>query len=331
MPVFRHQGRWRSKLEDQTLAGDLKVGLIGAGRIGLPIATRISQAGFKVVVVDVAQERLAEAGSRGLETATDTEHLVGTDVVFVVVAKPSQVLEVLEKEPFVSGRMAGTLFVVVSTIGPAAIRKAEPAARRCGVVLVDCPVTGGVDRAESGDLTLFVSGASDVIDNLRPVLSPVGALVVCGTRAGDGQSFKMVNNMLAVTNLVAAAEALAFASRLGLDREQLLDVLPNGTAASWMLSDRGRRLVGPASERLDASIYLEILAKDAALVVETAEAVGFPAPVAEVVRQQWQQAVEMGLGRYDDTAIIETYAVHPDHHSVTSEAVLRSASDALAG
>jgi 3-hydroxyisobutyrate dehydrogenase len=318
-------------LEDQTRSEVLKVGLIGAGRIGLPIATRIGQAGFNIVVVDVAEDRLAEAESRGLETATDAERLVGTDVVFVVVAKPSQVMEVLDREPFVSGRMAGTLFVVVSTIGPAAIRNAEPAARRCGVTLVDCPVTGGVDRAESGDLTLFVSGASDVIEKLHPVLSPIGALVVCGTRAGDGQSFKMVNNMLAVTNLLAAAEALAFASRLGLDREQLLDVLPNGTAASWMLSDRGRRLVGPSSQRLDASIYLEILAKDAALVVETAESIGFPAPLAAVVRRQWQQAVEMGLGRCDDTAIIETYAVESDHHTMKQETGLRSASDALTG
>lgn len=304
---------WSEESEDfmtgaKSNDASLKVGVIGAGRIGLPIAARIAQSGLATRVVDVAEDRLSEARERGLQASADMESLLEADVVLAVVAKPAQVFEVLQGEPFVSGRMAGSVFVVVSTVGPAAIRDVLPLAQDCGVVLVDCPVTGGVDRAEAGELTLFVSGAADAAKTLQPVLAPLGSAVDCGDRPGDGQSFKMVNNMLAVTNLLTAAEALAFAAGLGLDCEKLLEVLPKGTAASWMLADRGQRLIGPAGDRRDASIYLDILAKDAGLVLETAEAIGFTAPLAEVVNRQWQKAVAMGFGRHDDTAIIDTYA-----------------------
>lgn len=308
---------------------NLSVGLIGAGRIGLPIATRISGAGFKTVVFDVAEERLAEARASGLSTVGDTAGLADADIMIIIVAKTAQVIEVFGREPFVSGRMSGKPVVVVSTVGPEAIRRLEPLATRLGVILVDCPVTGGVDRAEKGELTLFLACVANAVEKLRPVLAPVGTVVICGEKPGDGQAFKMVNNMLAVTHLSAAAEALALALRLGLDSNQLLEVLPRGTAASWMLSDRGQRLVGPPEDRVEASIYLEILAKDANLVVETAESVGLSTPVAEAARQQWHLAVEMGLGYHDDTAIIETYlsrGIEP----ADSEAGAHSAAGVLA-
>lgn len=306
-------------------------GVVGAGKIGLPIALRIGLSGAEVVVVDVSDERLAEAKSRGLKTSSRLDALVDCDVVFAVVAKPSQVLDVLNAESFVSGRMAGKVFVVVSTIGPDAMRSVEQVAVSRSLALVDCPVTGGVERAEAGDLTLFMSGESQVIDVLRPLLSKVGALVNCGDHVGDGQSFKMVNNMLAVTNLVAVAEALAFGSKLGLDSQKLLEVLPTGTAASWMLSDRGQRLVGPSEARVDASTFLEILAKDAALVVETARSIGASTPLSEAVHAQWVKATEMGLSRHDDTAIIETYLGQGQPAEVVHAAGQRNTADSLMG
>lgn len=314
-----------------SLAEKRRVGLVGAGKLGLPIALRIELSGAEVVVVDVSDERLAEAESRGLKTSSRLDALVDCDVVFAVVAKPSQVLDVLNSQSFVTGRMAGKVFVVVSTIGPGAMRSVEKVAASRSLALVDCPVTGGVERAEAGDLTLFMSGESQVLEVLRPLISNVGRPVHCGDRVGDGQAFKMVNNMLAVTNLVAVAEALAFGSKLGLEPRELLEVLPAGTAASWMLSDRGQRLVGPSEERVDASTFLEILAKDAALVVETASSIGASTPLSKAVNAQWVKAIAMGLGRHDDTAIIETYLGHEEPTEAVRATGQSDSSDSLIG
>lgn len=283
------------------------VGFIGIGKIGLPMATCLHRAGYRVRGVDVFAPRVAEATARGLSASGDAKSVAGCRVVVAMVMNSTQLQELLSAAPFSTGELTDAVLVVMSTVGPQAIHELQHLVDRAGVRLVDCPVTGGIERAEAGELILFAAGPRETVAEVEPVLRAIGRPIDCGTQPGDGQSFKLVNNMLAATHLVAAAEAVGFAAALGLDLDKLLPALETGTAASWILSDRGRRLARALHEDSEPATFLDIFVKDSGLVVGTSEAIGFEAPLSVAMRDQWRRAADRGLGRHDDTAIIKLY------------------------
>ncbi len=289
------------------------VGFVGIGKIGLPMATCLHRAGYRVRGVDVSVSQIAEAAERGIAASVDVTTVVDCQVVVAMVMNGAQLRELLSAAPFSTGDLAGAVLVVMSTVGPQALHDLRNLLDQAGVRLVDCPVTGGIERAEAAELTLFAAGPPEAVAEVGPVLRAMGRLVDCGTQPGDGQSFKLVNNMLAATHLVAAAEAVGFATALGLDLDRLLPALESGTAASWMLSDRGRRLAQALHEDWDPAIFLDIFVKDSGLVVETSEAIGYHAPLSVAMRDQWRRAADRGLGRCDDTAIVKLYQAAPAH------------------
>ena len=282
------------------------VGLIGLGKMGIPVARTLMRVGYSIVGCDAAQAQCDAASLAGIRSDPNPSELVGADPVFILVATGAQVMATLSAPPYSSGCMAGSTVVVLSTIGPQAAREVAHLARLARVRIVDAPVTGGVQGAESAQLTIFASGAEDAVRFVTPHLAALGTIVRSGGQVGDGQSYKVVNNMLATAHLAVAAEALALAASLDLDRDLLLAAMRRGSGSSWMLQDRGERLIAPERRR-EAHTYLEILAKDAELVVLTAEQAGFNAPLASAVRQQWRNAIAGGLGRQDDSAIISVY------------------------
>ncbi len=283
------------------------VGFVGIGKIGLPMANCLHRAGYRVRAVDVSTSQVDEANARGMSASTDLATLAGCRVVVAMVMNKAQLRDLLAAAPFSTGELAGSVLIAMSTVGPQAIHDLEDLVGPAGIRLVDCPVTGGIDRAETAQLTLFVAGSGEVVAEVTPVLQSMGSLVDCGTQPGNGQAFKLVNNMLAATHLVAAAEAIGFAARLGLDFDKLLPALNTGTASSWILSDRGVRLSRSLEQEFDPSIYLDIFVKDSGLVVDTANALGYNAPLSVAMRDQWKRAADQGLGRQDDTAIIKLY------------------------
>lgn len=282
------------------------VGFVGLGKMGLPLAARLVAADFRVVGIDPSSSQSEAAQAAGIHVSDDTSVLATAGIVITAVANEDQAVSLLSTPIYAGGEMAGSTLVLMCTVGPHAARKLAARAAAVGVAVADAPMTGGVDRAATGELTIFLAADPAVGEGIGTVLRQFGTVVDSGRSVGDGQSFKMVNNMLAITHLTAAAESIAFARRLGLDVDKLLAVLPAGTADSFMLRDRGRRL----AEKQDAShvyTFLEILAKDAALISQTALDAGFTAPLATVVREQWRRAMNDGLGRMDDTAIIQVY------------------------
>ncbi|WP_418606032.1 NAD(P)-dependent oxidoreductase [Georgenia sp. SUBG003] len=171
----------------------------------------------------------------------------------------------------------------------------------------DAPVTGGVAGATAGTLLLFVSGAAEHVERARAVLEAVGTPEVVGDRVGDGQVMKVVNQLLCSVHLVAAAEALALAGRLGLDQARALDLLTRGGAASWMLGDRGPKMLSAPGEQVFSSV--DIFVKDSGIVADAAEAAGLPVPVLRAAHEQFVAAHDAGLGSLDDSRVVDVYAV----------------------
>lgn len=283
----------------------LRITFIGIGAIGLPMAQQLIAADFHVTGVDPSAGRREEAAAQGLRVEPTPASAAEADVVVCMVATPEQLRTAVLGDDGLLGRMRdGAVLLVMSTVGPHVVQEVADAAPP-SVRVVDVPVTGGVARAVTGDLRLFASGHPVAIEDIRPVLKAFGTIIDCGAQVGQGQSYKAVNQLLCSVHIVAAAEALALAEELGLDPEKALSAVSGGAGGSWMLSDRGPRMLQGLEAEVTSTIG--IFVKDSTLVKDIADGVGFDAPMITAAQEKFQAAQETGWDRKDDSQVIQTY------------------------
>lgn len=274
--------------------------VVGLGAMGLPMAHNVRAAGLEVVGVEPSPARRAVTR---LDVVPNVDDAPDADVVIVMVATGEQLARVVDA---VAHRdLSGSTWVVTGTIGPGVVRRQAERLRAARAGVVDAPVTGGVAGAEAGTLLLFVSGAAVDIERARPVLESLGTPEVVGGHVGDGQVMKIVNQLLCSVHLVAAAEALALAGRLGLNSERALELLTRGGAASWMLADRGPKMLTTTGGNVYSSV--DIFVKDSALVADAAATAGLTVPVLAAARERFVAAHHAGLGTADDSRVIDVY------------------------
>ncbi|MGN7212758.1 NAD(P)-dependent oxidoreductase [Brachybacterium paraconglomeratum] len=280
------------------------VAWIGLGAIGAPMARALAGAGLPVTAYDLfpaAREAIAEVAAT---TETAREAARGADVVAVMVATPDQLEAVLfGEEDGIAGELTeGTVLLIMSTVGPAALDATAARLEGTGVRIVDAPVSGGAARAADGDLLVMVGGAESDVAAARPVLDALASNApVVGPKPGDGQRFKIVNQLLCGVHIAAAGEALALADSMGLDLRQVHEVLGTGAAASFMFGDRGARMVEGAYD--DVRSALTIFVKDMGLVAEAAEEVDQQVPLATAAQQLYRRGSELGWDRRDDSIV----------------------------
>lgn len=278
------------------------VTFVGLGAIGLPMAAVLAKAGHQVVGVDPFEPARQRAAEAGIDAVAAIGLASKTPIVVVMVATPEQ-LDTLVSEA--GQELGGQTWIVMSTIGPDALTAAAARLTAAGARVVDAPVTGGVARAQTGELVIFAAGARDDVDAVRDVLDTLGTVRFIGSDLGGGQAIKVVNQHLCSVHIVAAAEALHLADALGLDKAAVLDLVQHGAAGSWMLSDRGPRMLLGTDAPVTSTI--NIFVKDSGLVADAAARAGAPVPLLDVARSRYQQAGELGLGLRDDSRVIETY------------------------
>jgi 3-hydroxyisobutyrate dehydrogenase len=280
------------------------VTFVGTGAIGLPMARRLVDAGHDTTGVDTLPAALERAAAAGVPAVGGFGEAPRAEFVVAMVATPDQ-LDALVTEAL-AGDVGGQRWIVMSTVGPESVRAQAARLTGAGAAVVDVPVTGGVARAATGELTLFASGPAADIAAARPVLEALGVVREVGEEVGEGQAIKVVNQHLCAIHIVAAAEALALAGSLGLDQAQVLSLVEQGAAGSFMLSDRGRRMLQGTDVEVASAI--SIFVKDSGLVSDAAAAVGARTPLLEVARDRYRQAAEAGLTARDDSRVIETYS-----------------------
>jgi 3-hydroxyisobutyrate dehydrogenase len=285
------------------------VSFVGIGAIGLPMARRLVDAGHLTTGVDRLPAAIERARAVGVPAVPSFGEAPPAEFVVVMVATPDQ-FEALVTEALAGG-VTGQRWIVMSTVGPESVRAQAARLTGAGAAVIDVPVTGGVARARTGELTLFASGSPADIVAARPVLDPLGAVREVGDEVGDGQAIKVVNQHLCSIHIVAAAEALALADALGLDQRKVLSLVEQGAAGSWMLSDRGPRMLAGTDVEVASSIG--IFVKDSGLVAEAARAVAARTPLLDVARDRYTQAAEAGLTARDDSRVIETYLANSHH------------------
>jgi 3-hydroxyisobutyrate dehydrogenase len=276
-----------------------QVGWIGLGAMGRPMATRLLDSGHQVVGYDVDPGAVAVLGDRGKPAASPAEAAAGADVLAVMVATGAQAEDVLFGDQGAASELrTDAVVLLMATVGPAAVEGIAGRLAERGVQLVDAPVSGGVARATTGELLMMVSGPDQALATVQPLLDAMSAKAPV-----DGQKVKLVNQLLCGVHIAAAAEGLAYAEALGLDAEACWEVIRHGAAASFMLDDRGERMVHGAGEQVRSA--LDIFVKDMGLVLDAARENVYPAPLASVAEQLYLTGRRAGLGQADDSHLIE--------------------------
>jgi 3-hydroxyisobutyrate dehydrogenase-like beta-hydroxyacid dehydrogenase len=272
------------------------------------MAGKLAEAGFELKVFDVAAERARPLVGLGAESAASPKEAAeGSEALVLMVANAAQANDVLFGEGAVAEALPeGAVVVVMSTIGPEAVRELDEGLAGRSLRTLDAPVSGGVARAEKGDLLIMAGGPQDLFEELRPVLEAMGSSVVhCGPRVGDGQAVKLVNQLLCGVHIAAAAEALAYAEALGLDPRFVFETIRHGAANSFMLEDRGERML--EEEYVPPKSALDIFVKDMGLVSKAAEEQGFEVPLASAALEMYLAGRDAGLGAEDDSGVIRVF------------------------
>ncbi|PYI69061.1 oxidoreductase [Arthrobacter livingstonensis] len=287
------------------------VTVLGLGAMGLPMATRLASQ-LTVHGFDIAGPRLKLATAAGIATFDSARDAArGTDALLLAVRNGEQLNDVLFGENGVAPVLArGSVVILTSTVGTEAIPATVERLAEYGVELVDAPLSGGPVRAGQGDLLIVVGATPSARSQAAPVLELLAStLSIVGEKPGDGQALKTVNQLLCGIHIAAAAEALALADALGLDQAKTLGALEAGAAGSFMLSNRGPRILEAYTEGgAEVLSRLDIFVKDMGIVGKAARAAGLAAPVAAAAEQLFLLGQAQGLAASDDSAVIKVVA-----------------------
>ena len=285
-----------------------RIGFIGLGNMGLPMAGNLVKAGHTVVGFDLLSANLERAGSRGVKSERSAEHAAAeAEVVLTMLPAGKQVLEVYQSGVLAAAR-PGTLFIDSSTIDVASARTAHRLATEAGMHAVDAPVSGGVGGAEAASLTFMAGGTATAFAQARPVLESMGRRVIhCGD-AGAGQAAKICNNMMLGINMIGVSEAFTLAERLGLSHQALFAVASASSGQSWALTSYcpvpGLVATAPANNNYKPGFASALMLKDLKLAQEAAAAAGANTPLGAAAAQLFGLHNAWGEGGTDFSGII---------------------------
>jgi putative dehydrogenase len=284
------------------------VGIVGVGNMGGGMAANLLARGWTVRVHDIDRSKADALAMLGAVACTDAaETALETEVLIVCVVDADQSRDVLfGPGGAIESLATASAVMLCPTMAPKDTEAIAATLSRRGVATIDAPMSGGPARARDGSMSLMVACAEGVFEAHRPLIEALSHKVFrIGERIGDGARTKLVNNLLAGINLVAAAEAMALAQRMGLDPETTLDVIGQSSGQSWIGNDRMRRAIaGDYAPRA----HMTLLAKDTRLAIEAARAVGFDGPLGATTREVFARAVDAGLADLDDAALLKLLA-----------------------
>ncbi|MEJ8845972.1 NAD(P)-dependent oxidoreductase [Variovorax rhizosphaerae] len=284
-----------------------KVGLIGLGAMGCGAVGNLLAKGFEVVGCDVRPDALDWLQAQGGTPASSLAEMAAqVRIVVCFVVNSAQTEAVLFGEGGLVGQLpAGAVFIACSTMDPGYVRALEARLSAHAISLIDAPVTGGAVGAARGTLTIMGSGTPEAFEFARPVLQAFGATVHCLGAAGNGAQMKVLNQLLCGVHLAAAGEALALAKRQGLPLDLTLEILSSGAAGSWMLADRGPRMIAGQFDNVTSAV--DIFVKDMSLVLDATRESRFPAALAHAAYLAFLGTTARGLGAQDDSAVTTNY------------------------
>lgn len=280
-----------------------KIGYIGLGIMGKPMARNILKAGYEVVVHNRSRESVNELVREGaVEAHSPAEVAAQVDILFTNLPdSPDVEMVALGEDGIMQGAHEGLIYIDHSTIKPTSARMVGAKLAEKGVIMLDAPVSGGDVGAINGTLTIMVGGPDAALEKAAPVLTAVGKTITHVGELGDGQIAKAANQIMVAAQMVAMGELLILAQKTGADPHKVVQAIRGGAAGCWTLDNKPERLFAGNREP-GFKAYLQ--AKDLAIVMDTAREYGIPLPSTAVNTQLFNAMLEMEMGDLDNSAVV---------------------------
>ncbi len=272
----------------------MKIGWIGTGVMGAPMAGHLQAAGHELFVYNrtsAKAQALVEAGATFCGSPREVAE--NTEVIFLIVGFPADVeATVLGKDGVLAGASTGSVVVDMTTSEPSLAKRIHEAAKEKGVDALDAPVSGGDIGARNATLAIMVGGALEVFDRIHPLFEILGDNIAHMGPAGAGQHTKMSNQVLIAGTMIGVVESLIYAHGAGLDRDEVIAVIGSGAAGSWSINNLGPRIV---REDFDPGFYIKHFVKDMGIALAEAKHMNIALPGLTLVHQFYQAAIAEGL------------------------------------
>ena len=303
----------------------MRVGFIGLGGIGKPMALNVVRAGFSTTVTDLREEPLRELEQAGAGVASHAREVAqGADIVLASLPSNEASLDVaLGADGVLAGARRGLIYVELSTISPDVVQSIADAAAVQGVDVLDAPVSGGLAQRRDGTLSIMVGGDHEVLERARPVLSAFGRRIFHAGAQGTGATVKLVNNLLAGINMVATMEALVLGVKAGLTVETLKEVVSASSGNSGIFQSLVDLVMEKSAEPAVGEVAhqgLHTICKDVQLAVDLAQRHAVPLPIGMPASQVFLSGLARGWADQEYWSIMQIFEemsavrVRPEEH-----------------
>jgi 2-hydroxy-3-oxopropionate reductase len=281
-----------------------KIGFIGLGIMGKPMARNLLKAGYDLTVYDIVGEAVEEVVGDGASGASSSaEVAAATDKIITMLPDSADSERViLGPGGVLEGAKPGSLVIDMSSIAPSVSRRIAAEAEAKGVDALDAPVSGGEPGAVAGTLAIMVGGKQDLFDQNVELLKVMGSNVVRTGDAGAGQVTKLANQIIVAANIEALAEALVLAQKAGVDPENVLNAISGGLAGSAVLQAKGPMML---NRNFRAGFRVRLHQKDLRNVLQTAQELNIPLPVTSLVQQMLGALINEGEAESDHSALLK--------------------------
>jgi 3-hydroxyisobutyrate dehydrogenase-like beta-hydroxyacid dehydrogenase len=260
------------------------LGFVGVGRMGGRMCRRLIQAGYALTVYDTSEDAAREMEALGAQRADSPAAVASSaEIVLASLPTPPIVHKVALGPHGISQGTRIKIFVDMSTTGSAYAKRVADGLASQGITAVDAPVSGGIAGAERGTVAVMVSCDAATFDTVKPVMEVIGKVFHVGNQPGQGQTMKLMNNLLSATSMAITSEAVVMGVKAGLDPRQIIDVFNAGSGRNSATQDKFPRCV--LTRSFDFGFALALLNKDVRLCMEEAESLGVPMVVGSAVRQ----------------------------------------------
>jgi 2-hydroxy-3-oxopropionate reductase len=282
---------------------EVRVGFIGLGIMGRPMALNLLRAGYPVLVHNRTREKEQQIVAEGAEAAPSPRELASRCEVVITMLPDSPDVEVvyLGDDGVIAGAHQGQLLIDMSSIAPAVARAVAEAASGVGADALDAPVSGGDVGARDGTLSIMVGGPVEAFERARPLFDVLGKTVVHMGGPGAGQTAKACNQILVAVTIEAVSEALVLASKAGVDPDRLIEVLSGGLAGNRVMEVRRRNFL---EHDFTPGFKLELHHKDLGIALRTARELGVYLPTTAIVDQMLSALEAAGEGGLDHSALL---------------------------
>jgi len=284
----------------------MKLGFVGLGIMGKPMAQNLLKAGYELVVFDIIPAKVEDLVAAGAEPASSAKEVAQKTGVVVTMLpnSPHVKAAVLGPNGVLDGAKPGMIIVDMSSIAPLAAKEVAAKAAEKGVEMLDAPVSGGEPKAIEGSLSIMVGGKEEVFEKCRDILSKMGASVVLCGDIGAGNTTKLANQIIVALNIAAMSEALVLGAKAGVSPETIYKAIRGGLAGSTVLDAKAPMVL---SGNFKPGFRIELHIKDLANAIDTAHEVGVPLPLTSQVMEIMQALKVDGKADNDHGGVIQFY------------------------